>query len=93
MLFPKNPCFQGGSDNPMPPLERQKLMNLKGTDQEKIQKYIFKQWRDLYDYHEHPDNPNKWGDCFLQRKFKTFYLTVASFFAKGVKLCVITWAF
>ena len=60
--------FQGGSDNPMPPIERQKLMNLKGTDQEKIKKYVFKRWQDLYFYHEHPDNPDKWGDCFLQRR-------------------------
>ena len=64
--------IQGGSENPMPPLERQKLMNLKGTDQEKIKKYIFKTWPELYEYHEHPDNPDKWGDCFLQRKLKTF---------------------
>ena len=52
----------------MPPLERQKLMNMKGTDQENIKKYVFKKWRDVYNYHEDPNNPDGWKDCFLQRK-------------------------
>ena len=44
-------------------------MNMKGTDQENIKKYVFQKWRDVYNYHEHPNNPDGWKDCFLQRKF------------------------
>ena len=60
----------------MPPRERQKLLNLQAkNDRERIKKYIFKKWQDLYCYHENPNNPDGWDDCFLQRKYdqKTDY--------------------
>ena len=42
----------------------------KGTDQEKIKKYVLERWPDLYAYHENPLNPAGWNDCFLQRKLE-----------------------
>ena len=41
---------------------------MKGTDQEKIRKFIFKEFPEVYAYHENPRNPAGWSDCFLQRK-------------------------
>ena len=53
----------------MPALERQKLLHKKGEDQEKIRKYIFERWPDVWAYHEDPRNPEGWNNCFLKREY------------------------
>ena len=55
-------------ENPIPADDRIKILHMKGTDQEKIRKFIFKEFPEVYAYHENPRNPAGWSDCFLQRK-------------------------
>ena len=50
------------------PTNLNKILHMKGTDQEKIRKFIFKEFPEVYAYHENPRNPTGWSDCFLQRK-------------------------